>query len=147
MNYMHKNIVIVFNERTARFETVVNNATLKSSSLAGIKKKIDDALAMKFEPFKALNYSVDNIVPFEVVGVGKGVSRYDRGTSVFLSKSTTGVYSTEHTTVVPDTPEARKAIKAWQAARKEAERVRTEAEKKERAARNAIPQRKADGLK
>lgn len=121
--YTHKGITITFNALAARFEAAVGEKPLAARSLDAIKKQIDAALAVKFEPFKALRFWADELVAVTVTNVQKETSGYRRGELVFnmewQSKGSSMKSATTERFVTPDTPENREQIKAWQKAHKE----------------------------
>lgn len=151
MKWDHKGIEITMSDIGTFFATV-GPKELSSTSLASIKKKIADALAVEFKEFKSLRFQSEGITVMNVVGIDKrGRSdRYGNSEKVFITESTKpneGWMAGREADVVPDTPEARAAIKRWQAVVKENQRLKEERDKVETDARAAIPSIRADDYK
>lgn len=71
MKCEHHGTEITLNERTGNFEAFVNGKVEKRSSLAGMRKLIDEAAKNAFKPFRALHIgmyasSVDEV---DVIGI------------------------------------------------------------------------------
>lgn len=156
-NWNHKGVTIVFDEGQAKFFATIGNQRMSAGSLDGIKKKIDTEKAKtdSFKPFKVVGYhrySTGNmfsgdeietdpkITDDTVVEIVKERSRGEVRHQFSLNGEGAGWNGTGYKKwVVLDTPEARKAIKAYYkiaiAGLKEIHRLKKEIED----ARLAIP--------
>lgn len=139
MSWTHKGIAIELMEVSGSFSAIIGGKRQVAPSLDAIKKRIDDAAKIGFEPFKALEYGRDDkITVYEVTGITR-VTRGRRWGSSGERFITTASYSPERSSVTPDTLEARQAVKAWQALSKknnaEIDRLKKAMEK----AQKAIP--------
>ena len=105
--FTHNGIEITLNESSGKFSAVVNGEKIISTSLAGIKKKIDKPA--EFEPFKALVFKWCELR--EITIVRKKIGRpktYGRQEKKWIDEN-----GAEYFFATPDTQEARDAIDRW----------------------------------
>lgn len=128
--YDHSGVTITFNDAAANFSATVQNKRLSAPSLAAIKKQIDAALAIKFEPFKALDWSRTRMHPVMVTGITIERRSRSYGGSRKRFECEGASYWRAKETVALDTPANRKLISALHKRAKEveAEKDRLDAE-------------------
>lgn len=152
VKFIHNDVYIRVDERTGKFSAEVNGNRLVSSSLDGIKRKINDAVAKVFEKFQAIICDDnDQIKSVLIEGIrkdsrGRGDHRFyyidEGGTEQIIGYSWTGHYGLGNI-VLHDTPENRKLLQTLVEAKEHLQRTKKEIEKRYDDARDAITSLKA----
>lgn len=135
--FEHKGVKIEFNDR-AEFVAIINGKLHRTGSLDGMKKKIDQAQASAFKPFKAIDFSLYHR-EFDVVTVTH-MEKQGR-TVVFVSEAGRDGQLAIHS------PENVAAIKAYLAMKKRRERIANQHEAVEDKAWDKIKFIKAEEYK
>ena len=145
--FEHKGVKIDFGS-TGRFSATVNGENLAALSLESMRKKIDKALAVEFQPFDAyfhLKYA-DKIeeAKLHVVGIRRTKRKWGSQYEFIAEKDgqTWRKYNTDE--IILDTPENRKALIAYLKLQKKNNDLREQLDKEITDAYAALPFIKAD---
>ncbi len=113
MEWMHKNVKITMDD--ADFAAKVGTVSISAPSLTSVKKKIDAALTNKFVTFRAIEESLDGeIVSLNVIDCRKAGNndRISRGSMMFVT-DTKDARDAQQSSIYPDTPKNRAAMKKY----------------------------------
>ena len=122
---------------TGRFRTTINGKQYLGDSLAGVKKKIDNAAKDSFKPFNGLREDRYNktLAPITVSGVKaprKGARSYNSHHEFILANGT------EVRSIMADSPENKVAWQEWKDHKLETERLAKVRSEEEDALRDKI---------